>query len=141
MHRAMTQKQTHNSLATATSAEAAWSRLTTGSMQLTAEAVRGRMSCNFGLQQVCMRLASALPIVSNVRIRLFITLFMKLTTVMYPTSLLPISMMPSPPLPNLRWLIDSQHARTYVPGNWGIDLAYDVAWINQQEGRARTAGL
>jgi hypothetical protein len=60
---------------------------------------------------------------------------------MNPTSLLPISMMPSPPLPNLRWLIDSQHARTYVPGNWGIDLAYDVAWINQQEGRARTAGL
>ena len=58
-----------------------------------------------------------------------------------PTSLLPISMMPSPPLPNLRWLIDSQHARTYVPGNWGIDLANDVAWINQQEGRARTAGL
>ena len=31
------------------------------------------------------------------------------------------SMMPSPPLPNLRWLIDSQHARTYVPSNWGID--------------------
>jgi hypothetical protein len=33
-------RQTKNSLATATSAAAAWSRLTTGSMQLTAEAVR-----------------------------------------------------------------------------------------------------
>jgi hypothetical protein len=40
----MTHKQTHNSLATATSAEAAWSRLTTGSMQLTASAERGYIS-------------------------------------------------------------------------------------------------
>jgi len=39
-HRVIQHKQTNNSLARATSAEAAWSRLTTGSMQLTAEAVR-----------------------------------------------------------------------------------------------------
>jgi hypothetical protein len=39
-HRVIQHKQTNNSLATATSAAAAWSRLTTGSMRLTAEAVR-----------------------------------------------------------------------------------------------------
>ena len=31
------------------------------------------------------------------------------------------SMVPSPPLSNLGWRIDSQHDRTYVPSNWGID--------------------
>ena len=76
MHRVMTQKQTHNSLATATSAEAAWSRLTTGSMQLTAEAVRGFISCGRELQQVCVRLAAQFVckpvlIVYNVGITLF----------------------------------------------------------------------
>ena len=58
-----------------------------------------------------------------------------------PKWLLQISMTPSPPRPNLRWLIDSQHACTYVPGNWGIGLVYVVAWINQLDGRARTAEL
>ena len=50
-------------------------------------------------------------------------------------------MTPSPPRPNLRWLIDSQHACTYVPSNWGIGLVYVVAWINQLDGRACTAEL
>jgi hypothetical protein len=90
MHRVMTQKQTHNSLATATSAEAAWSRLTTGSMQLTAEAVRACISCSRGLQLLFMRVAAQIVckpviVVYNVRFTLFGNpdAEAKITTAMY----------------------------------------------------------
>ena len=90
MHRVMTQKQTHNSLATATSAEAAWSRLTTGSMQLTAEAVRACISCSRGLQLLFTRMAAqivckAVIDVYNVRFTLFGNpdAEAKMTTAMY----------------------------------------------------------
>ena len=39
-------------------AAATWSRLTTGSMQLTTEAVRACIPRNRGLQQLCMRWAA-----------------------------------------------------------------------------------
>ena len=88
-HRVMKHKQTHNSLATATSAEAAWSRLTTGSMQLTAEAERGYISYSriattvhaVGCTFVCMPVI----VVYNVRFTLFGNpdAEAKITTAMY----------------------------------------------------------
>ena len=99
----MKHKQTHNSLATTTAAEAAWSRLTTGSMQLTAGAVRGYISCSriattvhaVAAQFVCKPMIIALgftyiyPVKPKAKICTAINLFRVMDTGTHRVSIIP----------------------------------------------------